>query len=76
MPLYEYVCPECDVKFERLGAMTDGQAAECPTCGGQSQRLLSMFAAFSKGSEGEVASVAGGACACGAGGTCCSSGDF
>ena len=56
--------------------MTDGHAAECPTCGAQSQRVLSMFAAFSKGSEGEVASVAGGGCACRAGGACCSSGDF
>ena len=76
MPLYEYVCPDCDVKFEKLRPMSDGQAAPCPTCGTDSDRVLSVFAAFSQSAGGEVASVAGAGCACAAGGACACAGGF
>jgi len=76
MPLYEYVCPDCEVKFERLVSMADGHAAECPTCGTPSDRILSVFAAFSSSAGGEVASLAGGSCACSTGGACGCSGGF
>ena len=62
MPLYEYVCPNCEAKFEKLRPMTDGYQSECPTCGTGSPRVLSVFAAFSKGSEGETAAVGGSGC--------------
>ena len=70
MPVYEYVCPGCKVKFDKLRPMTDGHHAHCPDCSTESPRVLSMFAAFSRGMDGEVASVAGGGCACAAGGAC------
>ena len=66
MPLYEYVCPNCDTKFERLRSMNDGRHADCSLCGVESPRVLSVFAAFIKGSQGETAAVGGGAC----GGVC------
>ena len=62
MPLYEYVCPNCEARFEKLRPMNDGRQAECPTCGTESPRVLSVFAAFSKGSEGETVAVAGSGC--------------
>jgi putative FmdB family regulatory protein len=41
MPLYEYVCQECDHPFEAL--VFGGQQAECPKCHGQKlQRQLSL----------------------------------
>ncbi len=70
MPVYEYVCHDCNVKFDKLRPMSDGHAAQCPTCGEDSARVLSVFAAFSKDAGGEVASLAGPGCACAAGGTC------
>ncbi|MCH7705979.1 MAG: zinc ribbon domain-containing protein [Chloroflexi bacterium] len=74
MPLYEYKCPECDVRFERLRPMTDGRQADCPDCETQAPRVLSLFATFSRSADGQVASLGGG-CACAAGGACaCASG--
>ena len=70
MPVYEYVCPDCNVKFERLRPMSDGRVAECPTCNAPGERVLSVFAAFSTSAGGDVASLAGAGCACAAGGAC------
>lgn len=76
MPVYEYLCPSCETKFERLRPMAQGHQAQCPDCETQSPRVLSMFAAFSRGAGGETAPVAGGGCACGAGGACGCAGGF
>ncbi|MDX6634706.1 MAG: hypothetical protein QOF06_909 [Solirubrobacterales bacterium] len=40
MPIYEFECEECGVRFEELVA--SGQAAACPACGSErTRRLLS-----------------------------------
>lgn len=70
MPIYEYVCPSCDVKFEKLRPMSDGLSAKCPTCTTESRRVLSVFSAVSTSSNGESHAFAGGGCACSAGGAC------
>lgn len=47
MPIFEYVCKECDHSFEAL--VMGSQKAECPKC--QSKKLttqLSVFAARAK----------------------------
>ena len=69
MPLYEYRCPSCNDRFERLARFSDGLEADCPQCGSVSPRVLSTFAAFVSGSDGSMASVGGG-CACASGGSC------
>lgn len=33
MPLYEYLCPECDERFDELMKMDDRHTAPCPQCG-------------------------------------------
>lgn len=51
MPIYEYRCPECDERFEKL-VRTSGSQAEvvCPSCGSaRAQRLVSSFASLSSG---------------------------
>jgi len=54
MPIFEYVCQECDHPFEAL--VYGSKKAECPKC--QSKKLaqqLSVFAMSTKGSAGPSA---------------------
>ena len=75
MPIYEYVCPECRLRFERLQPVGTSHA-ECPECGLPSQKALSMFSAFVTGDDGfmESASGMGGCGGCAAGACACSPG--
>ncbi len=43
MPTYEYRCPEGH-EFEVFQRMSDEPGAQCPTCGAQSERLISAGA--------------------------------
>jgi putative FmdB family regulatory protein len=70
MPVYEYRCASCHLRFENLGAMSArDEGAECPSCGRRAERLISSFAAVSM-NGGEPASFGGGCCRGGAGGSC------
>jgi len=79
VPLYEYYCPSCDVKFELLRPMSrSAEAAVCPSGHADAERALSTFAAIGGASEdafgesgfgepsfgGGCGGCAGGACAC------------
>jgi putative FmdB family regulatory protein len=74
MPLYEYVCGECAVKFEKLVARW-GDAVSCPHCASEAvEKQLSSFAVSSArtGSSFENCGMPQGGCgapACG-GGSC------
>jgi putative FmdB family regulatory protein len=51
MPIFEYVCKECDQAFEAL--VYGNEKAQCPKC--HSRKLapqLSVFAVAAKGSSG------------------------
>lgn len=67
MPLYEYICQQCQHRFDALRPMSSADAPiACPYCGGQeTRRAISLFAAI--GSEGVIAG-SGSSC------TSCSSG--
>ena len=41
MPTYEYRCPACKHEFEKFQRMSEEPKAECPECGGESERKLS-----------------------------------
>jgi len=43
MPIYEYRCPKCQQKFERIRDYSSRDGAECPKCGAVSDRLMSTF---------------------------------
>ena len=59
MPIFEYVCKECDHQFEAL--VYGGQEAKCTKCGSKKlTQQLSVFAVSTKGSAS--ASPAMGAC--------------
>lgn len=74
MPVYEYYCQSCDLKFEllrRLDSANDDGV--CPHCQSKAQRVLSVFASFSKGSDGSSSPIAGGSSCTGCTSTSCSS---
>ncbi len=68
MPIYEYVCPECEFKFELLRPLSQsGESASCPHCHQSAERVLSTFACFSTDESGLTSMVGGNSCAsCGA----------
>ena len=73
MPLYEFYCPPCGVQFEVLRPMSKSdEPATCPSGHTTANRIVSMFATFTRSADGQLQPIAdtggcacGGACACG-----------
>ena len=66
MPIYEYVCDDCQTRYERI-VMSAGQQIECPKCASKRHTLqLSVFSAgkSANGNSTESVSSASGGCAC------------
>ena len=40
MPTYDYICSDCDYKFEHFQSMSDEPIRVCPSCGGRVRRLI------------------------------------
>lgn len=71
MPIYEYVCDECDTHFEKI-VINKQQEIACPKCASKRATIqLSVFAAATNGasSSGPSSSSGGGSC-CGGGCGC------
>ena len=49
MPLYEYQCESCGIRFEVIQRFSDHSVDTCKQCGGRVQRLLSAPAIQFKG---------------------------
>src|SRR4051812_43712394 len=57
MPMFEYFCPDCNVRFEKLVRRVTPEIVEggvaCPTCENtDTRRVLSVFAAVTASSKG------------------------
>lgn len=50
MPLYEYECRACGLRFERRQSFSEPPLKECPECGGEVFRLIQPAAVVFKGS--------------------------
>ena len=50
MPIYEYECRECGTRFERMQSFQDEPVRVCPTCGGETRRVLHPVGVIFKGS--------------------------
>jgi putative FmdB family regulatory protein len=50
MPIYEYQCKECGVRFERIQSFSDEPVRVCPECEGEVQRLIQPAGIIFKGS--------------------------
>ncbi|MFQ6002968.1 MAG: zinc ribbon domain-containing protein [Candidatus Zixiibacteriota bacterium] len=62
MPIYEYLCEGCNLKFEVLKRNTDDEKVNCPKCGSEKvKRLFSTFG-FSSGGKFVSSSSEGSAC--------------
>jgi len=69
MPIYEYLCSDCGVKFDVLRSMKDADAPiACKNCQGtNTKRALSVFFASSEGrsltsDQSNCSSCSGGNC--------------
>ena len=65
MPVYEYQCGTCGVRFERTQSFKDEPIKVCPECGGKTHRVIGATGVIFKGSgfyindsKGKSASVA------------------
>ena len=63
MPLYEYVCEECEETFEVIRSASATDEVTCPECGSPAKKLVSLFSKGASGSSG-----GGGGCATGSSG--------
>ena len=50
MPLYEYKCQECGLRFERRQHFSEEPVSICPDCGGAVVRLIHPAGIIFKGS--------------------------
>jgi putative FmdB family regulatory protein len=50
MPLYEYECESCSIRFERMQHFGDEPLKECPECSGAVHRVIQPVGIIFKGS--------------------------
>ncbi len=50
MPLYEYQCKDCGVRFERVQSFRDASLTKCPECEGEVHRVIGPTGIIFKGS--------------------------
>jgi putative FmdB family regulatory protein len=72
MPIYEYVCEDCQTHFEKI-VLNRAQEIACPKCAGKRNAIqLSVFSAANASGNGSSAQPSGGFS--GGGGSCCGGG--
>ncbi|NMC02884.1 MAG: zinc ribbon domain-containing protein [Chloroflexi bacterium] len=79
MPIYEYICQDCQYRFDARRSMADAdRPIACPKCGGtHARRGLSRFMVIGGGAAGSSefsAGGSGGGCSGCSGGSCSSCG--
>lgn len=72
MPIYEYLCKDCDQKFEKL-LLRKEDPVRCPRCGGSRYTLQFSVFGFEVHNANGVSfrPSLGGSCACGSGRCAC-----
>jgi putative FmdB family regulatory protein len=71
MPIYEYICEDCQTHFEKI-VLNKAQEIACPKCAGKRNAIqLSVFSAANGASNGASAKSSGGFSG---GGSCCGGG--
>ncbi len=49
MPIYEYICKNCEKEFELIQKISDPPAKKCPDCGKKIEKKLSLSSFQLKG---------------------------
>jgi len=63
MPIYEYTCPACEIKFELLRSLSQAnEEVSCPQCHNAAKRILSTFVSHSTDDMGFTKSLGGSSC--------------
>jgi putative FmdB family regulatory protein len=71
MPIYEYICEDCQKHFEKI-VLNKQQEIACPKCGGKRNAIqLSVFSSANGTSNGDSTKSSGGFSG---GGSCCGGG--
>jgi putative FmdB family regulatory protein len=68
MPIYEYICDECEARFEKIVINKQAEIA-CPKCA--SKKASIQLSVFSSAGNGGAAKSSGGSSG---GGSCCGGG--
>ena len=50
MPIYEYLCSQCNERHEIIQRISEDPLTHCPKCGGEMKKLISSPAIQFKGS--------------------------
>ena len=50
MPVYEYQCETCSIRFEKRQRFSDAPLTECPECGGLLHKVIQPVGVIFKGS--------------------------
>ncbi len=73
MPIYEYICEDCQTHFEKI-VLNKTQEIACPKCAGKRNAIqLSVFSAANGSTNGASAKSSSGFSG-GGGGSCCGGG--
>ncbi len=76
MPIYEYICEDCETSFERI-VLNRGQEIACPKCAGKKNTIqMSVFSASTRngGGNGNGATSQAAPMTRSSGGGCCGGG--
>ncbi len=74
MPIYEYVCSDCETRFEKI-VINKQQEIACPRCASKKASIqLSVFATSNGSSNGSSAKSSTSTSFSGGGGSCCGGG--
>ena len=60
MPIYEYVCRDCNAAFEKMVPIAQADKTPCESCG--SEKTERKFSVFGVTSSQKASACAGGAC--------------
>ena len=70
MPIYEYICDDCQTPFEKI-VLNREQEVACPNCSGKKATIqLSVFRSSVPGSSKASGPAGGGGACCGGGCGC------
>jgi len=71
MPIYEYICEDCQTHFEKI-VFNKQQEIACPKCAGKRNTIqLSVFSAANGSASGPSGGFSGGGGGCCGGGCAC-----
>ena len=70
MPIYEYICDDCQTHFEKI-VINKQQEIACPKCSGKKNSIqLSVFSSANGNGAPKSSSFSGGGSCCGGGCGC------